>query len=115
MNDMTIPFFEPMRPAITSLAKTNQMVIGQWEKWLTLSMSSFKAYVDLGLAQTKVALKVTNPHAAHEFSDSQFAVLSFVGHQIVDDGRAMAEWGVDCYRQAHRLGRENGLRILFND
>ncbi|CDI02006.1 hypothetical protein BN873_230021 [Candidatus Competibacter denitrificans Run_A_D11] len=115
MNDMPVPFFEPMRPAIASLAKTNQVVIGQWEKWLTLGMSSFKAYVDLGLAQAKVALKVTDPRSAHEFSDSQFAVLSFVGHQMMDDGRALAEWGVDCCCQANRLGRENALRILFKD
>lgn len=115
MNDMPVPFFEPMRPVVDSLAKTNQVMVGQWEKWLTLGMNSLKAYVDLGLAQAKVALKVTNPHAAHEFSDSQFAVLNFVGHQMMDDGRAVAEWGVDCYRQANQLGRENALRILFKN
>lgn len=91
------------------------MMVGQSEKWVTLGMNSFKAYVDLGLAQAKVALKVTNLHGAHEFSDSQFAVCSFVGHQMMEDGRAVAEWGVDCYRQANQVGRENLLRLLFKD
>lgn len=113
MNEMPATVFEPLMPLVASLAKTNQVMVGQFEKWVALRMDSLKAYVDLGLAQVKVALKVTDPHSLHEFSDSQFAVLSFVGHRVVDDGRALAEWGVDCVTQANRLARENALRLLF--
>ncbi len=69
--------------------------------------------MDLGLAQVKVALKVTDPHSLHEFADSQFAVLSFVGHRMLDDGRALNEWGMECCNQAHRLARQNMLSLLF--
>jgi phasin family protein len=113
MNEMPATVFEPIKPLFTALARTNQVMVGQFEKWVALRMDSLKAYVDLGLAQAKVALKVTDPHSLHEFSDSQFAVLSFVGHRIIDDGRALAEWGTDCSAQANRLIRENALRFLF--
>jgi len=40
-------------------------------------------------------------------------VASFVGHRILDDGRAAVEWGADCYAQANRLARQNALGFLF--
>lgn len=49
------------------------------EKWVALNMDSWKAYVDLGMAQAKVVLKVHDTQSLNEFADSQFAVLSFVG------------------------------------
>ena len=113
MNEMPATVFEPIKPLIASLARTNQVMVGQFEKWVALRMDSLKAYVDLGLAQARVALKVTDPHSLHEFSDSQFAVMSFVGHRIMDDGRAAAEWGADCIAQTNRLARQNALSLLF--
>ncbi len=95
------------------LQQTNQFVVGRVEQWAAMQMESLKAYVDLGVAQVKVALKVTDPHNLHEFTDSQFAVLSFVGHRMMDDGRMLAEWSTDGYRQADRLARQNLLRVLF--
>ncbi len=113
MNEMPAVIFEPIKPWVTSLTRANQMIVGQLEKWVALRLDSLRAYVDLGLAQAKVALKVTDPHSLHEFTDSQFAVLSFVGHRMVDDSRGLAEWGADCYGQVNRLARENMLRVLF--
>ncbi|HHW77994.1 MAG TPA: hypothetical protein GX399_13365 [Xanthomonadaceae bacterium] len=113
MNEISVTALEPFKPLFASLTRTNQAVVGQLEKWVALRMDSLRAYVDLGLAQVKVALKVTDPHSLHEFTDSQFAVLSFVGHRMLDDSRALAEWGNDCYSQANRLTRENMLRLLF--
>ena len=113
MNEMPAVGCEPIDRAICSMARTNQVVVGQFEKWVGLRMDSFKAYVDLGLAQAKVMLKVNDSRSFNEFLDSQFAVLSFVSHQMVDDGRELAEWGIDCSKQATRLGQENALRLLF--
>ena len=113
MNEMPATVFEPIKPVFTSLARTNQVMVGQLEKWVALRVDSLRAYVDLGLSQLKVALKVTDPHSLHEFSDSQFAVFSFVGHRMLDDGRAAAEWGADCFAQANRLARQNALSFLF--
>ena len=113
MNEVSVTVFEPIKPFIAILARTNQVMTGQFEKWIGLNMNSLKAYVDLGLAQAKVALKVTNPHSLHEFSDSQFAVVNFVGHRMLDDGQALAEWGAECFTETHRLARENTLRLLF--
>lgn len=93
--------------------RTNQFVVERLAQWTTLQMESLRAYVDLGVAQCKVALKVTDPHSLHEFVDSQFAVLSFVGHRIMDDGRMLAEWSADGCRQADRLARKNLLGLLF--
>lgn len=90
-------------------------MLEQLEKWVSLQMDSLKAYVDLGVAQAKVALKVTDPRSLHEFTDSQFAVASFVGHRVVDDGRLLAEWGADCCNQANRVARQNMLSVLFKD
>lgn len=113
MNQMPAAVIEPFQPLVESAARTNQVLVGQLEKWIGLQMDSLKAYVDLGVAQLKVALKVTDAHSLHEFADSQFAVLSFVGHRMVDDGRAMATWGGDCLNQANRLTRANLLSLLF--
>ena len=98
---------------VAPLQRTNQFVVERAEQWAALRMDSLKAHVDLGVAQVKVALKVTDPHGLHEFTDSQFAVLSFVGHRMLDDGRLLAEWGADSYRQAARLARQNLLGLLF--
>ena len=95
------------------LQRTNRFVTDRLGQWATLQMDSLKAYVDLGVAQFKVALKVTDPHSLHEFTDSQFAVLSFVGHRMMDDGRMLAEWSADGCRQADRLARKNLLGVLF--
>ncbi|MCO5760978.1 MAG: hypothetical protein NHG36_05640, partial [Chromatiaceae bacterium] len=92
-----------------------------WVALLTMVLAAFYighvyfclAYVDLGVAQVKVALKVTDPHSLHEFADSQFAVLSFVGHRMADDGRAVVEWASDCQSQANRVARANLLSLLF--
>ncbi len=95
------------------LKRTNQFVVERLGQWAALQMDSLKAYVDLGLSQFKVALKVTDPHSLHEFADSQFAVLSFVGHRMLDDSRMLAEWNADGYRQTDRLARQNLLGLLF--
>ena len=113
MNEMSAAFADPFKPLVAPLARANQFVVGQFEKWVALQIDSLKSYVDLGVAQAKVALKVTDPHSLHEFADSQFAVFSFVGHRMVDDGRALAEWGFDCHREADRLARTNMLSLLF--
>jgi len=113
MNEMPAAMFEPTKPFVAALTRTHQLMVGQLEKWVALRMDSLKAYVDLGLAQVKVAAKVTDPHNLHEFSDSQFAVVSFVGHRLLDDSRALAEWSADCWVQADRLARQNALGFLF--
>ena len=93
--------------------RTNQFLAERVEQWTAMQMDSLRAYVDLGVAQIKVALKVTDPHSLHEFTDSQFAVLSFVGHRLMDDGRMLVEWNADGYRQADCLARRNLLELLF--
>lgn len=93
--------------------RTNQFMVERMEQWAALQMESLKAYVDLGVAQIKVALKVNNPNSLQEFTDSQFAVLSFVGHRMLDDNRLLAEWSAAGYRQADRVARQNLLGLLL--
>ena len=109
MNEMVVLFGKWVVP----LRRTNQFLTERMEQWAAMQMDSLKAYVDLGVAQIKVALKVTDPHSLHDFTDSQFAVLSFVGHRMMDDGRMLAEWTANGYRQADRLARQNLLELLF--
>jgi phasin family protein len=109
MNEMPAVIGEWVAP----LQRTNQFLVQRLEQWAALQMESLKAYVDLGVAQCKVALKVTDPHSLHEFVDSQFAVLSFVGHRMMDDGRMLAEWSAAGCRQADHLARQNLLGVLF--
>lgn len=109
MNEMVVLLDKWVVP----LRRTNQFLTERMEQWAAMQMDSLKAYVDLGVAQIKVALKVTDPHSLHDFTDSQFAVLSFVGHRMMDDGRMLAEWTANGYRQADRLARQNLLELLF--
>lgn len=113
MNEISGMVFEPMKPLIASLARTNQVMLGQFEKWVALQSNSLGAYMDLAMSQVKIALKVTDLHSLQEFSDSQFAVMNFMGHRMLDDGQAVREWGTDCLVQAQRLSRENALCWLF--
>lgn len=113
MNEMPAVWVEPFKPWVVPLTRFNQFMAEQVEQWSALQMESLKAYVDLGIAQIRVALKVTDSHSLHEFADSQFAVLSFVGHRVLDDGRAVVEWSNQCQVQANRLSRENLLGLLF--
>ena len=115
MNEQSAAFAEPFKPWLTSLTRFNQFAVGRMEQWVALQMDSLRAYVDLGVAQARVALKVTDPHSLHEFADSQFAVLSFVGHRAIDDNRAISEWRSDGQKQAIGLTRANLLTVLFND
>ena len=109
MNEMVVLLDKWVVP----LRRTNQFLTERMEQWAAMQMDSLKAYVDLGVAQIKVALKVTDPHSLHDFTDSQFAVLSFVGHRMMDDSRMLAEWTANGYRQADRLARQNLLELLF--
>ena len=113
MNEQSAAVAAPFKPWLTSLTRFNRFTVGRIEQWVALQMDSLRAYVDLGVAQTRVAFKVTDPHSLHEFADSQFAVLSFVGHRMADDGRMLAEWSADGCRQADRLARQNLLRLMF--
>jgi len=113
MNEMPVGFSAPLRPLVEPLTKVNRFMISQLEKGVALGLDSLRAYVDLGVAQVKVALKVNDPHGLHEFADSQFAVLSFVGHRMLDDSRALNEWGMDSCNQAHRLMRKSMVDLLF--
>lgn len=113
MNKISIFEAKPFKSWITPLTKFNQFAAGQVEQWSALQMESLKAYIDLGTAQARVALKVTDAHSLHEFADSQIAVLSFVGHRMLDDGRALFEWSSNGQVQANRLSRENLLSWLF--
>jgi phasin family protein len=115
MNEQSAAFAAPFKPLLTSLTRLNQFAVGRMEHWVALQMDSLRAYVDLGVAQTRVALKVTSPHSLHEFADSQFAVLSFVGHRVIDDRRAMSEWGNEGQKQAIGLSRVNLLTTIFKD
>ena len=113
MNEMPVGFSAPLGPLVEPLTKVNRFMISQLEKGVMLGLDSLRAYVDLGVAQVKVALKVNDPHGLHEFADSQFAVLSFVGHRILDDSRALNEWGMEGCNQAHRLMRKSMVDLLF--
>ncbi len=113
MNETPVLWVEPLKSWVAPLTRFNQFVVGQAEQWATLQMSSLKAYVDLGVAQVRVAIKVTDPQSLNEFADSQFAVSSFIGHRVLDDGRALVEWNNNCQTQANRLVRENLLGLLF--
>ena len=113
MNKDSLMFTEPFRPWIVSLTRANQFVAEQLDSWVRYRMDSLRSYVDLGVAQTKVALKVTDLGSLREFADSQFAVASFVGHRVIDDGRLLSEWSEDCYKQANLVGRRNMLSMLF--
>lgn len=115
MNEQSAAFAAPFKPLLTSLTRCNQFAVGRIEQWVALQMDSLRAYVDLGVAQTRVAFKVTDPHSLHEFADSQFAVLSFVGHRLIDDSRAMNEWASEGQKQTIGLGRANLLTALFKD
>lgn len=115
MNEKSAVFAEPIQPLLTSMTRANQMAVSQAEKWVALQMDSLRSYVDLAVAQVKVALKVTGPHSLHEFADSQFAVLSFVGHRMIDDSRGLKEWSADCQKQTLGLSRANLLTTLFKD
>lgn len=113
MNEIPAGLSQPLMPLIEPLTKFNQLTSSQIEKWVALSMDSMKAYMDLGIAQIKVALKVHDAQSLSKFTDSQFAVLSFVGHRILDDNHALKEWGVDCYHQSSRLARSSLLNLIF--
>ncbi|MCB1776694.1 MAG: phasin family protein [Candidatus Competibacteraceae bacterium] len=113
MNKIPVGSGEPLKLFVEPIANLNWLISSQMEKWVTLSMDSFKAYMDLGVAQVKVALKIHDMRSLSEFADSQLAVWSFVGHRVLDDNRALKEWGVDYYHQANRLARYNLLNIIF--
>lgn len=115
MNALLASGTAPFEPWITSSTRTNQLAANQMEKWVTLQMDKLRAYVDLSVSQAKVAFKITDPHGLYEFVDSQFAVLSFVGHRVADDGRALVDWSNDCAIQANRVCRANLLSLLFKD
>jgi phasin family protein len=113
MNEISTTWVAPLKPWVAPLARFNQFVVDQIEQWTVLRMESLKAYVDLGVAQTRVALKITDPRSLHEFADSQFAVLSFVGHRVLEDGRTITEWGNQYQVEMNRLARRNLLGLLF--
>jgi phasin family protein len=113
MNEMPAGLGEPLKSAVEPMTKFNRLIGSQMEKWVALSMDSLKAYMDLGVAQVKVVLKVHDARGLSEFADSQFAVWSFVGHRMLDDSRALNEWGTDYYHQANRLARSNLLNLIF--
>ena len=113
MSEISVRFTEPFGPWVAALTRVNCFMVEQVEKAVTLRMDSLKAYIDLGVSQVRVAFKVTDPHSLHEFTDSQFAVLSFVGHRLLDDGRVLNEWGNDCCHQAQRVARQNLLSLIF--
>jgi phasin family protein len=113
MNEKPIRFADPFGPWVTVLTRTNRFMVEQLEKAVALRMDSLKAYVDLGVSQVKVALKVTDSHSLHEFTDSQFAVLSFVGHRMLDDGRVLNEWSTDSCREIQQVARQNMVSLIF--
>ncbi|MBK8507470.1 MAG: hypothetical protein IPL51_02155 [Candidatus Competibacteraceae bacterium] len=49
------------------MARTNQVLVDQFEKLVDLRMNSLKAYVDLGLSQAKVVLKISDARGFDEF------------------------------------------------
>ena len=113
MNKIPVGLGQPLKPLIEPLTKFNQLISSQMEKWVALNMDSLKAYMDLGMAQFKIVLKVHDAHSLSEFADSQFAVLSFVGHRMLDDSRALNDWGSDYCYQANRLTRSNLLNLIL--
>ena len=102
-----------LAPWIAPWQRTNRLVMDRMEQWATMQMESLKTYIDLGLTQIKVASKINDSRSLSEFNDSQYAVLSFVGHRIMDDGRMMAEWATESYQQADRVARQNLLGLLL--
>ncbi len=110
MNEKSAEANVPFQPLVESLTRANRFLLSRMEKGIALSRDTMTAYVDLGLAQIKVAAKVSDPHSLHAFADSQLAVLSFVGHRLFDDSRVLNEWSVETCHQARYLARENLLR-----
>ena len=102
-----------LEPWIAPWQRTQRFAIGRMEQWAAMHMESLKTYIDLGVTQLKVAAKVTGPHSLSEFNDSQYAVLSFVGHRMMDDGRMLAEWSTESYQKAHQVARQNLLGLLL--
>lgn len=115
MNNHLASVEAPFAALVEPLIQAHQFWLAQWEKGVALGMNSLKAYVDLGAAQVTVALKVRDSYSLHEFADSQFAVLSFVGHRLVEDIRALGEWEIDACQQAQGLLQRRLLRCVFKD
>ena len=113
MNEKSVTFNTMCGSLVEPLTQVNRFMVAQLEQGVMLGLDSLRAYVDLGVAQVKVALKVTDTHRLQEFADSQFAVLSFVGHRVLEDNRAVSEWSQAGYGEANRLMRKNLLGVLF--
>ena len=47
MNDMPSTSFEPMKPLVAALVRTNQALVGQFEKWVELRLDSPVSYTHL--------------------------------------------------------------------
>lgn len=115
MNQSMVNVEAPFAALAEPLMQTHQLLISQCEKGMALGMNSLKAYVDLAAAQVTVALKIRDSYSLHEFADSQFAVLSFVGHRLFEDIRALGEWEIDACQQAQGLLQRRLLRCVFKD
>ncbi|MFO1371926.1 MAG: hypothetical protein U1F42_05875 [Candidatus Competibacteraceae bacterium] len=113
MNTQFLLIAEQVKLFLRPLMKASQFMAEQYDRLAKLQLGSFKVYTDLGFSQFKISLKVTNPQRMQEFMDSQFAVFSFVGHQMLDDSDQFTKWGIGCVDGAERLARKSMVDVIF--
>ena len=106
-------FFNALQPGVRLAVKARQEGVAQWESLVALQMNSLRAYVDLGLAQYRVAAQISSPQDLCEALDSQIAVFSFLGHRLQDDSRALLEWQQSTLARSYALWRAGLIALIF--
>ena len=113
MKGTTTVFFNALQPGVRLVVKARQEGVAQWESLVALQMNSLRAYVDLGLAQCRVAAQISSPQDLCEALDSQIAVFSFLSHRLLDDSRALLEWQQTAQTRSYALLRAGLIALIF--
>ncbi len=88
--------------------KANKLFVASLEKLVELQLAALHTYTDLGLAQLKAAVEVSDADSLKAYLRGQVETASVVRQKLLDDAKALAELSVGYKAEFDKLVGEAG-------
>jgi len=106
-NEMFSIVFDSFQVSLVPIVKANKLAVANLEKLLAFQISVLRSYTDFSMDQLKVAANIHDPESLQDFFSDQFKATAILHRQLLDDSKAMIQWGAEFQADWNKQVEEN--------
>lgn len=92
---------------ISPVKEFNKLAVAKAEKLAYLQLASLQSYSELGIAQLKAALEVSDPDSLQVYVSKQSEFLKTLAEKLAEDTRAVAELSKEFSEEAQQIAKDS--------